>query len=64
MTDKYKDAIEQIVNIITTPGEEMTDGECMDSVWSIIENDLCINLHSIRDYKIIMMEANNLEKGE
>ena len=64
MTDKYKDAINKIADIITTPGEEMTDGECMDAVWSVIENDLCINIRSIRDYKIILMEANNLQKGE
>ena len=64
LANKYKNAIEQIVDIITTPGEQITDGECIDSIWAVLENDLCINLHSIQDYKRIMFEAVKIERGE
>ena len=43
--------IEQIVDIITTPGEEISDGECIDSIWAILKHDLEIDVDAIRDYK-------------
>ncbi|NDB56891.1 hypothetical protein EB001_00335 [bacterium] len=49
-------AIEQIVDIITTPGEEISDGECIDSIWAILKHDLEIDVDAIRDYKNEMQE--------
>ena len=40
-------AIEQIVDIITTPGEEISDGECIDSIWAILKHDLEIDVDAI-----------------
>jgi hypothetical protein len=34
----YEYLIEKIINALTHPGELMTDGECMDEVWSLLEN--------------------------
>ena len=48
--------IEQIVDIITTPGEEISDGECIDSIWAILKHDLEIDVDAIRDYKNEMQE--------
>jgi hypothetical protein len=50
MTDKYKDAIEQIVDIITIPGEHITDGECIDAIWPILET-LGYDLSEIQEQK-------------
>jgi len=49
-------AIEHIVDIITTPGEQMSDGECIDSIWAILKNDLEIDVDAIRNYKNQMQE--------
>lgn len=48
--------IEQIVDIITTPGEQISDGECIDSIWAILKHDLEIDVDAIRDYKNEMQE--------
>jgi hypothetical protein len=34
----YEYLVEKIINALTHPGELMTDGECMDEVWSLLEN--------------------------
>ena len=34
----YEYLIEKIINTLTHPGELITDGECMDEVWSLLEN--------------------------
>ena len=34
----YEYLIENIINALTHPGELMTDGECMDEVWGLLEN--------------------------
>lgn len=34
----YEYLIEKIINALTHPGELMTDGECLDEVWSLLEN--------------------------
>jgi len=56
LADVQARAIEQIVDIITTPGEEISDGECIDSIWAILKHDLEIDVDAIRDYKNEMQE--------
>ena len=34
----YEYIIEKIINALTHPGELMTDGECMDEVWGLLES--------------------------
>ena len=34
----YEYIVEKIINALTHPGELMTDGECIDEVWSLLEN--------------------------
>jgi hypothetical protein len=34
----YEYLIEKIINALTHPGELMTDGECIDEIWSLLEN--------------------------
>ena len=34
----YEYIIEKTINALTHPGELMTDGECMDEVWLLLEN--------------------------
>ena len=34
----YEYLIEKIIDALTHPGELMTDGECIDEVWSLLEN--------------------------
>jgi|688.fasta_scaffold497386_1 hypothetical protein len=50
MTDKYKDAIEKIVDTITIPGEQITDGECIDAIWFVLET-LGYDLSEIQQQK-------------
>jgi hypothetical protein len=50
MTNKYKDAIEQIVDTITIPGEHITDGECIDAIWYVLET-LGYDLSEIQEQK-------------
>jgi hypothetical protein len=50
MTDKYKHAIEEIVDVITIPGEDITDGECIDAIWSVLKT-LGYDLSEIQQQK-------------
>jgi hypothetical protein len=34
----YEYIIEKTINALTHPGELMTDGECMDEVWVLLES--------------------------
>ena len=34
----YEYIIEKIINALTHPGELITDGECMDEVWVLLES--------------------------
>jgi hypothetical protein len=34
----YEYIVEKIINALTHPGELMTDGECIDEVWSVLKN--------------------------
>ena len=34
----YEYLIEKIINTLTPQGELITDGECIDEVWSLLEN--------------------------
>lgn len=35
--------IERIIQIITTPGEDLSDGECLDEILKIIETQYTID---------------------
>lgn len=34
----YEYIIEKTINVLTHPGELMSDGECMDEVWVLLES--------------------------
>jgi hypothetical protein len=51
IANPYKKAIEQIVEILTIPGEEATDGECIDMIWNVIVKDLGFNLTAVKNFK-------------
>ena len=34
----YEYIVEKTINALTHPGELITDGECMDEVWSLLES--------------------------
>ena len=49
----YEYIIEKIINALTHPGELMTDGECMDEVWGLLESkgyDLNFSKKEREDY--------------
>jgi hypothetical protein len=50
MVNKYKKAIEDIVETITIPGEYITDGECIDAIWHLLET-LGYDLSKIQEQK-------------
>jgi hypothetical protein len=47
------EALIEIAEAITTPGEELTDGECIDIVWGVIEK-LGWDLHELMSNKTII----------
>ena len=49
----YEYIIEKTINALTHPGELMTDGECMDEVWVLLESkgyDLDFSKKEREDY--------------
>ena len=49
----YEYIIEKTINALTHPGELMTDGECMDEIWVLLESkgyDLDFSKKEREDY--------------
>ena len=49
----YEYIIEKTINALTHPGELITDGECMDEVWALLESkgyDLDFSKKEREDY--------------
>lgn len=43
--------IDKIIDILTTPGEYLTDGECIDMIWNTIVRELHFNLEAVKEFK-------------
>lgn len=48
MSKKDKEIVEQIVEILQMPGEELTDGECIDKIIEVIKSQYKINYWGTR----------------